>query len=131
MANAMKGRDDLPEAQMDRFESETDFVIAYDEEHDILSLLRASVAKLPAVSLDVNGEFWLRMDPDTGEVFGVEIEDFEAYFVKQHPEVAQSWDEVHLQMRGKLSTPEPSPVTTLARRLGELITLNPAQMRFA
>ena len=47
-----------------------------------------------ATSIDLNGEMWLRVDVRTREVVGLEIEDFEAVFLKKHPEVAQAWQDV-------------------------------------
>lgn len=45
----------------------------------------------PATSLDWDGELWLRFIPDTGEVIGLEIENFEAIFIKKHPEIGKIW----------------------------------------
>ena len=55
--------------------------IIYNKEADSLLILWAE--NRPAVSSDVNGEFWLRIIPETNEIIGIEIEDFES-FVKKH-----------------------------------------------
>jgi len=47
----------------------------------------------PATSVDWEGEFWLRVDPESGEIVGLEIEDFETVFLKKHPELASAWKE--------------------------------------
>ena len=64
--------------------------LTYDTEGDILILLfeRGKVA----TSVDM-GEFWLRMDPATGDVYGVEIENFERAFLKRHQELIATWNQ--------------------------------------
>ncbi|OGO18685.1 MAG: hypothetical protein A2Z15_04075 [Chloroflexi bacterium RBG_16_50_11] len=47
----------------------------------------------PATSIDWNGEFWIRVKSETGEVLGLEIEDFESLFLKKYPEIAKVWSE--------------------------------------
>ena len=37
----------------------------------------------PAISHDIEGEFWLRIVPDTNEIIGIEIEDFK-HFLKKY-----------------------------------------------
>jgi hypothetical protein len=44
-----------------------------------------------AISIDCEGELYLRVNPQTREIVGIEIEDFEQYFVIKHPEFAQIW----------------------------------------
>jgi uncharacterized protein YuzE len=65
-----------------------DFDVAYDKESDILSM--NSKENRPAVSVDLAGEIWVRIDPQTGEITGIEIEDFKSVFLKKHPEIAKS-----------------------------------------
>ncbi len=55
--------------------------IIYNKEADSLMILWAE--NRPAVSKDVDGEFWLRVDPKTNEIIGIEIEDFKS-FIKRH-----------------------------------------------
>jgi hypothetical protein len=132
MANPMNGQNDLiPQPQMGGFEAEADFVVSYDRKHDILLMIRRSMSHKPAVSVDVNGEFWLRMDPESGEVFGVEIEDFEGHFLKEHPKLGVSWPEVRRLLRKQAGAPEPSTVRPIAREVGDLVRAHPAQLRFA
>lgn len=65
------------------------FAMKYDAKRDVL-FLRPSTPR-PATSIDCDGQLWLRVDVHTGEIVGLEIEDFESVFLKQHPEVAQAW----------------------------------------
>jgi len=55
----------------------------------------------PAVSIDCDGEFWIRVDPSTGEIVGLEIEDFESVFLKKHPELQRTWQEAKPLCRNK------------------------------
>ena len=61
-----------------------------------------SSLRLPDATPTVDGEFWLRADPETGEVCGVEIEDFEAVYLKKHPELAVIWSEAEGHERPQL-----------------------------
>lgn len=62
--------------------------VDYDAETDML-YLRWAVA--PAVSVNIDGEVWLRVDPKTGEVYGFEIEDYESDFLKRHHDLWSVW----------------------------------------
>jgi uncharacterized protein YuzE len=73
-----------------------DFVLEYDTKFDTLHLVSRSTR--PAVSVDCAGELWVRVDVSNGDIVGVEIEDFEAVFLRKHPEVAPAWD----SLRSKL-----------------------------
>ena len=57
----------------------------YNKETDILFIY--SKKKTPAISIDCDGEYWLRVEPRTGEILGIEIEDFKRVFLKKHPEI--------------------------------------------
>jgi hypothetical protein len=48
---------------------------------------------LPATSFDWDGELWLRVNAQTGDIVGLEIDNFESVFLKKHPEVAKVWKE--------------------------------------
>ena len=67
------------------------FTRSYDKRQDILFI--HATPKRPAVSLDVGGHLWLRFDPETHEVVGVEIEDFEKVFLVKFPELAVGWEQ--------------------------------------
>jgi hypothetical protein len=66
-----------------------DFIPLYDSRRDTF-FLRPQKAK-PATSFDWDGEFWIRLDPVSHEIVGLEIENFESVFLKKHPEVANVW----------------------------------------
>ena len=68
------------------------FSYSYDKGRDVLFI--HETPKRPAVSLDVAGYVWIRFDPETGEVVGVEIEDFEKVFLVKFPEMAVGWEQV-------------------------------------
>ena len=70
----------------------TGFSYSYDKGRDAFFI--HDTPKRPAVSLDVAGYVWIRFDPETGEVVGVEIEDFEKVFLVKFPEMAVGWERV-------------------------------------
>jgi hypothetical protein len=67
------------------------FTLVYHEDEDVL-FIRPEIQR-PATSLDWNGEIWLRVDPNSGEVVGMEIDDFEGIFIKKYPQIATIWTE--------------------------------------
>jgi uncharacterized protein YuzE len=81
----------VPQIKWD-VEAFTRLKMSYDKRRDILFL--HSQPKRPAVSVDVGGRFWLRLDPSTGEMVGVEIEDFERVYLVKYPELRLGWDSV-------------------------------------
>jgi uncharacterized protein YuzE len=76
------------------------FSPVYHSDEDVLFLRRDPPR--PATSFDLEGEIWIRFDPETGEIVGLEIDDFETVFLKKHPEVAQAWAEVKPLCRRKI-----------------------------
>lgn len=61
-----------------------------NEEADSLLVLFAE--NRPATSQDVKGELWIRYDSSTGDIIGIEIDDFEQLFLtKFHPELVHGW----------------------------------------
>lgn len=74
---------------LDSLKNIRDFIPLYDSKRDTF-FLRPQKAK-PATSFDWDGEFWIRLDPVTTEIVGLEIENFESVFLKRHPEVAKVW----------------------------------------
>ena len=77
---------DLSTLTLDKIKA---FQLVYHDDEDVL-FLRPDTPR-PATSFDLEGEIWLRVDPETGEVVGLEIEDYEAVFLKKYPEIAQAW----------------------------------------
>ncbi|MBI2760018.1 MAG: hypothetical protein HYX51_01165 [Chloroflexi bacterium] len=61
------------------------FVSHYDIERDVLSFQLGNPR--PAVSIDIDGEFWVRYVPETGEIVGFEIEDFVRVYLIGHPDI--------------------------------------------
>jgi hypothetical protein len=47
----------------------------------------------PATSYDLNGIAWLRVDVESGEIVGLQIDDFETVFLKKYPELTKAWKE--------------------------------------
>ena len=68
----------------------TGLALDYDQARDVLCIYEEP--RRGAVSVNVNGEAWLRCDPVTGDVTGAEIEDFERAFLPQHTELRAGWD---------------------------------------
>lgn len=83
----------LPSPRMDDLPDPRTWNWHYDKEDDVLHL--AVTEPRPAISIDVDGQFWIRIDPETGEVFGFEFEDFESVFLQLHPNVAAAWRELN------------------------------------
>ena len=67
----------------------TDVVCSFDDKQDTL-FIRSGEPR-PAVSFDLDGEIWLRVDPTSGDIVGLEIDDFESIFLKKHPELSKAW----------------------------------------
>lgn len=78
----------------------------YDKKRDILYL--AKDPKQPAVSLDVAGQVWLRLDLETDRVIGLEVEDFESAFLHIHPDLRQSWELAKPTIANRKPTPPQS-----------------------
>jgi hypothetical protein len=88
---------DLPELHMVQVRPE-DVSHTYDKRTDMLSI-RFGPSR-PATSVDVKG-IWFRIDPETGEIYGIEIEDFTEVFLAQQPELALAWREAHSRRTAK------------------------------
>lgn len=58
------------------------FISKYDKEADTLFIQPKE--PLPAVSIDLDGDFWVRMNPDNGDIVGIEIEDYKELFSKKY-----------------------------------------------
>jgi len=78
-------------ADMERAINPHDLTLHYDAERDTL-VIHVGEPR-PAISYDINGEVWIRFVPATREVVGIEIEDFQRHFLKQHPDIAAVWRE--------------------------------------
>jgi hypothetical protein len=63
--------------------------VAYDSQGDLLML--KFVAARPALTMDGPDDLALRVDPSSGEIFGVEIEGFKGFYLKTRPKLAAEW----------------------------------------
>ena len=62
------------------------------EDEEVDSLLVLFAENRPATSQDVMGKLWIRYDSSTGDIIGIEIDDFEQLFLAEfHPELAHDW----------------------------------------
>ena len=75
------------------------FVISYHDNEDTL-FVHPEKPK-PATSFDLDGEVWVRLNLNNGEVVGLEIEDFETVFLKKYPELAIAWKEAKPLLKRK------------------------------
>ena len=65
-------------------------MISYDKEYNTLLILWDE--NQPAVSKDIDGEYWLRVSSD-GKIVGIEIENFEQFLKKHTPNKGEERDE--------------------------------------
>jgi hypothetical protein len=81
-----------PEIEFNTLSNLLKYEPVYHKREDVFFIIPRKPQQ--ATSIDWNGEFWIRVNPDTGEVLGLEIEDFESVFLKKYPEIAKVWSEV-------------------------------------
>jgi len=62
-----------------------DFDIEYDAKYD--TLYAHLKTPPPAVSYDCGGEFWLRVNPENGEIVGFEIEAYRKSFLRKYKDL--------------------------------------------
>lgn len=79
--NDLKSRIDMQSLIKNR----DNFNVSYNAKRDILFLQLKNPP--PAISVDCNGLFWLRVNPQNGEVVGVEIEGYRKVFLKRYHEL--------------------------------------------
>ena len=101
---------------------------------DVDTLIFQPGTPVPAVSVDVNGDLFLRVDPNTKEIVGIEIENFQEYFIVKYPLFAPIWKQMKKSI--KRNRPENESLTTfltiVQTLLGELVnkqgsvTINPS-----
>lgn len=77
----------LPSLKIDELDARPadDWIVEYDKHSDTL-YMRVGEPR-PATSIDLNGEIWARVDPETGDILGFEIEAFRDVFLARHPEL--------------------------------------------
>jgi len=81
--------EDSPQFNEKTIENLKSTTAVYNADEDTF-FIRPEIPR-PAVSYDFAGELWIRFDPTTKEIIGLEIENFESVFLKQHPEIAKVW----------------------------------------
>lgn len=78
----------VPQLELDA-DTFSGFTRSYDKRRDILFI--NTTPKRAAISLDVGGHFWVEFDPETDEVVGIQIDDFESVFLMKYPELRSGW----------------------------------------
>ena len=78
-----------PQIDLTTLDNVKNFTCVYHTGQDVLFI--RPLKSRPAISMDWNGEFWIRVEPVSGEIVGIEIEDFETIFLKKHPELVEAW----------------------------------------
>ena len=68
------------------------FKAEYDADLD--SLTMRSNPPCPAIAVNSGSGIWVRVIPRTGEIVGIEIEEFKRVFLKKYPEFLRDEDEV-------------------------------------
>lgn len=81
--------EDCPRFDEKTIENLKSTIAVYNSDEDTF-FIRPEISR-PAVSYDLNGELWIRFVPETKEIIGLEIENFESVFLKKHPEIAKVW----------------------------------------
>jgi uncharacterized protein YuzE len=102
---------------------------SYDKKFNTFFIL--PVKSVPAVSVDWDGEFWIRVNSN-GEIVGIEVENFEKVFLVKHPEVSAIWKEfkpICLKNERKMRTPEvcDSFLSILLKFFSDLFKTHPQQ----
>jgi uncharacterized protein YuzE len=80
---------EIPRPRLDALPPPDLWSVKYERRSDTLHI--QTTPPRAALSVDVDGELWVRVDPANGEVVGFEIEDFERAFLVRHPDIAASW----------------------------------------
>ena len=92
-----------PKIDFETLDNARDFAPTYYQDEDTL-FIRPEKPR-PATSIDWDGEIWVRVDIETGEIVGLEIDDFEKVFLKKHPDLASAWKDtkplIHRKKTGK------------------------------
>lgn len=117
---------DLPRPRIEELDSSR-FKIAYNKKHDTLFIRGQSPR--PATSVDLGGEMWVRIDPQTGEILGFEIEDFERVFLARHADIASAWHEA-TGRRHHVPQQRESLLAILISLFRQFLDVHPQQQRF-
>jgi uncharacterized protein YuzE len=79
----------LPKARVEGLDPEQPWRVDYDGARDVVAL-RCSAARA-AVAAEVD-DAWLRIDPASGDIMGVEIESFTGGYLAARPDVGGPWE---------------------------------------
>ncbi len=79
MAKTTNIKDDIDYKTIDNVAG---FIQEYDKDSDTLTLCPKVI--IPSISVDFNGDFWVRVDTRNGSIVGVDIEDYKEYFAKKY-----------------------------------------------
>jgi hypothetical protein len=82
---------DFPEIKFNTIENLQTYEPVYRKDMDVFYL--RSEPNQPATSYDLDGLVWLRIDIATGDIVGIQIDDFESVFLKKYPKLAKAWKE--------------------------------------
>ncbi len=106
------------------------FLLVYHDDEDTL-FLRPEKA-LPGTSIDWNGEIWIRVNIKTGEIVGLEIDEFESIFLKRYPELEKAWREIKPLSKKRQVTGSTGPAALILLNFFKtLLSKSPSQPRFA
>jgi hypothetical protein len=81
---------EYPQIDLNSLKELKDLRCIYHKKEDTLFIRPEKPS--PAISVDWNGEIWIRVDINNSKIVGLEIEDFESIFLKKHPEIAMAWE---------------------------------------
>ena len=77
---------------LDSLKNFSSFCPVYLEDIDTLIVQPRTPA--PAISVDLHGDLYLRIDPTTKDIVGIEIENFQGYFLAKYPDFAPIWKQM-------------------------------------
>ena len=88
------------------------FEFSYDAQMDVLYI--RAVPPPPALSLPIGQCVWLRYDPQTLEVVGMEVEDFEKTVLVQNPNLKDGWEQLKPRItRPRLPSDDPDDLIAM------------------
>ncbi|MBI4201764.1 MAG: hypothetical protein HY532_01435 [Chloroflexi bacterium] len=123
----------IPAIRWPTNEELSQFRKSFDNRRGVLFIYREP--KVAATSFAVGNGAWLRLT-DSGDVIGFEIEDFEHVFLRKHPELRRSWDELkpsiikRLKRRSDVDKVLAAFLLALKSELQRFLQQNPVQLGF-
>lgn len=90
---------DVPELDLKPFFLERDrLTLNYERSLDTL-YVRPKSGALPGISAYIADGIYVRYDPETARVVGLQIEAFEKNFIRIYPEIEEAWDDIKQRYR--------------------------------